>query len=165
MDAITMNFTGLVFGYSLPMAITNGVAGGICFYEGFRNHDMLFALVQGTPHDYIVGIPIREHVGVEEQQSTLTSDSFGFVRHTPNPIASTSQIDFMITQPCKVSLRIYDIMGRLIRTLFDGYVQPGKEKVYWDGKDNSQQNVASGVYLLQLDAGDRTDIRKLVLLR
>ena len=59
-DPATMTFTGLTFNYE--PTITTGIAGGICFYEGFRGYDVLFTLVQGDVVDAIVGLYVRDHI-------------------------------------------------------------------------------------------------------
>ena len=165
MDAITMNFIGGPIGYSLPQGITDGIAGGICFYEGFRNHDVLFALIQGTPHDYIVGIPVREHVGVEEDPSRLVSESLGLTAISPNPTKHAISITFAVNKPGRVSLDIFDATGRHIHTLVDGYLTEGARTINWDGKDSHQRNVASGVYLIKLVVDGESDIHKVVFIR
>jgi hypothetical protein len=63
-DAVTMDWLGYVPNAPVITVSTAPIAGGLCFYEGFRNMDVLFGLVQGTP-DAIVGMFVRYDYGVE----------------------------------------------------------------------------------------------------
>jgi flagellar hook assembly protein FlgD len=64
-----------------------------------------------------------------------------------------------------VSLKVYDIAGRLVRTLVSDKMREGIYSVEWDGTDVENRNVANGMYFYQLRAQDRTLSRKLVLIR
>ncbi|MEN8005809.1 MAG: FlgD immunoglobulin-like domain containing protein [Candidatus Krumholzibacteriota bacterium] len=74
----------------------------------------------------------------------------------PNPFNPQTWIDFSLPSAQKVSLRIYDERGRLVRTLVDGMAPEGDNQVRWDGKDNGGRGVASGVYhyVLKSNSGD-----------
>jgi len=62
-------------------------------------------------------------------------------------------------------LTIYNLLGRKIRTLIDREQQPGYYSVHWDGKDMTGLEVASGLYLYIIQAGEFKDVKKMVLLR
>jgi flagellar hook assembly protein FlgD len=64
-----------------------------------------------------------------------------------------------------VSLRVYNVSGRLIRTLVSGSAPAGPSTVTWDGRDSAGGRVSSGVYFYRLDNGQRSLTRKGVLLR
>jgi hypothetical protein len=67
-----------------------------------------------------------------------------------------------------VDLRIFDVRGRLVRTVVgpdSGVLDPGIHTFMWDGKDGGGRRVASGVYFFKLDAGGQTAARKVVLLK
>jgi flagellar hook assembly protein FlgD len=65
----------------------------------------------------------------------------------------------------RVSLRIYDVTGELMRTLVDGTVTPGQKSARWDGTDARGNSVSSGVYFYRLRAGSKTLTRKMVFLK
>ena len=64
-----------------------------------------------------------------------------------------------------VHLAIYDVRGRLVRTLVDGVASAGKKLITWNGRDKSGKSVTSGVYFGRLTAGKETMSKKLVLIR
>lgn len=73
-DPNTMTFTGFDFGYQ-PTLADSGYAGGLCFYEGFRGMDVLFALVQGNPVDEIIGIYIRKDTTFDHDVGVVSIDA------------------------------------------------------------------------------------------
>ena len=64
-----------------------------------------------------------------------------------------------------MKVRVYSVSGRLVRTLVSGEMEAGQHQVMWDGIDDAGRSVASGTYLVQLVARDRTDSRSMVLLK
>ena len=76
----------------------------------------------------------------------------------------------MVTEDSTVTAKIYDVTGRQIRMIQLGYVQAGNyvessRAIYWDGKTETREHVSSGTYFYQIQAGDYTDIRKMVILK
>jgi hypothetical protein len=163
MDATSMNWTGTTF--AINPTITTGIAGGLCFYEGFRGMDVLFALVQGTP-DAIVGVFVRTHeTGIQEEPLNIESLAFGFAPRMATLAKGQVPITYATTVPGHASLKVYDNTGRLVRTLVDAQQPAGEKSVYWDNKDLNQRAVANGVYFLKLEAEDQTAVRKIILVR
>ncbi|RMI14695.1 MAG: T9SS C-terminal target domain-containing protein [Calditrichaeota bacterium] len=84
----------------------------------------------------------------------------------PNPFNPTTNFRFQIAEFGFVELRIYDLMGRAVRTLIQEKLPPGRYEVQWDGTDEAGNPVAGGVYLYRLKAGNRwRQTRKMVLIR
>ncbi len=83
----------------------------------------------------------------------------------PNPFRRSTQISFGLAEATDVSLRVYDVKGRLVRVLSQGNLEAQVHDVQWDGRGARGERVASGVYFYYLTAGERTHIRKMVLLR
>jgi hypothetical protein len=75
------------------------------------------------------------------------------LRNYPNPFNPATRIQFTLPRDAQVSLRVFDVQGRLVRTLIDSYVAAGPRTVDWDGKDNSGATLASGTYFLRLQGG------------
>jgi hypothetical protein len=96
-------------------------------------------------------------------QSAVT---FSLQQNAPNPFNPATVISFVVPEGgANVSLRIYDVTGRLIRTLVDGYAPAGTRAVSWHGKNDQGQPVASGTYFYQLTAPSFSEKKKMVLLK
>ena len=83
----------------------------------------------------------------------------------PNPFNPTTTILFVAPERGRAMLRIYDVNGRLVRTLLDGTVEEGEVRVAWDGTGADGSPLASGVYFYKLLVGGREASRKMILLR
>ena len=76
----------------------------------------------------------------------------------------------MVTEDSTVTAKIYDVTGKQIRMIELGhilagnYVESGKA-IYWDGKTETGELVSSGTYFYQIEAGDYTETRKMVILK
>jgi hypothetical protein len=91
---------------------------------------------------------------------------FTLYQNAPNPFNPHTSIRFDVPQGgLRVTLRIYDVGGRLVRILVDAVATQGEKRVTWDGRDEKGQGVASGVYLFRLAAPGFDQTRKMVLLR
>jgi hypothetical protein len=85
--------------------------------------------------------------------------------NTPNPFNPTTTIAFSSSGTGEASLRVYEPSGRLVRTLINGPVAAGPNRVEWDGKDDSGRDLATGVYLYRLDVDGKSTARKMTLVR
>ena len=87
----------------------------------------------------------------------------------PNPFNPHTQISVDVPgdpgQKVKVTLAIYSLRGRQVRTLHNGDLTPGRHSFTWDGKDLSGRQVTSGTYLYSLSTGDHTVTRKMILVK
>ncbi len=93
-----------------------------------------------------------------------TTSTFKLSQNYPNPFNPSTKIQFAVAQTEKVNMDVYDIQGRLIRTLVDHELyQPGNYEVTWDGLDNRGRHVASGVYFAKMQAGKFAQTKKMVM--
>jgi len=83
----------------------------------------------------------------------------------PNPFNSNTVIRFAVPQAGEVELAIYNLVGQRLVGLVTEALQAGVYTVHWDGRDAEGRAAASGLYIYQLRAGERTQRRKLLLLR
>jgi len=83
----------------------------------------------------------------------------------PNPFNPMTHIQIILPEPGWVSLRILDIRGREIRTLFHGEQPAGVRQIAWNGATNTDQQALSGPYFVVLTAGSHTETSKILLLR
>jgi hypothetical protein len=86
-------------------------------------------------------------------------------KNYPNPFNPKTVVKFGITSPAEVNLTIYDVNGRLVRTLVDAAKPAGTYEVLWNGNDAKGRPAAAGVYYCVLKAGDRAETTKLVLVK
>jgi hypothetical protein len=87
------------------------------------------------------------------------------MQNIPNPFNPTTQIHFLLVERQRVVLSIYDVSGRLVRTLIDDVRPSGSQSVSWDGRDSAGRVAASGVYFYRLRAGNFDQSRKMLLLK
>jgi len=108
-------------------------------------------------------------VSVSEEEVAVPV-SAALLPNFPNPFNSGTWIPFQVPEDCEVEVRIYDILGQVVRKIELGrvtggyYVSAGRA-VYWDGRDGRGRELGSGVYLVRLKAGEFVCVRKAVLLK
>ena len=100
---------------------------------------------------------------VDKARSTLSSD-IGLEQAYPNPFILSTKIRYSISEPGYVTLKIYDIQGRVVKVLVDGYKEPGGYSTTWNGNGYSTGEVPAGIYYYKLESGSRIITRSLVLL-
>jgi hypothetical protein len=100
----------------------------------------------------------------QDRHYLLTGET-RLVGASPNPFNPATTIAFELASPGEVSITVYDVSGRMIRSLVDAYLPAGMHEVTWNGQDGSGTAVASGVYFYRLVAGEIMETRKMVLLR
>ncbi|MCG6959221.1 T9SS type A sorting domain-containing protein [bacterium BMS3Abin03] len=83
----------------------------------------------------------------------------------PNPFNPTTQIRFGIPEAGSVTLKIYNSVGQLVKTLVDGNMSEGYHQVTWDATDNSGSKLSSGVYFYRITTGTFAQVNKMLLLK
>jgi len=96
---------------------------------------------------------------VSEKESAIPA-TYSLSQNYPNPFNPETEISFMLQASGFTSLRVYDLLGRVVATLVDEVLPAGRYTAKW-----SAGTAASGVYLLRLSAGDFRATRKMVLMR
>jgi hypothetical protein len=91
--------------------------------------------------------------GVDVDNSDLPS-TFALFQNYPNPFNPSTSIQYSVGSVQFVSLKIYDVLGREVKTLVQRKMQAGSYEMQWDGRDARGRQVASGVYVYRLQAGD-----------
>ncbi|MBZ0267849.1 proprotein convertase P-domain-containing protein, partial [bacterium] len=95
-----------------------------------------------------------------------TPARFGLRDSRPNPFRDRTELHYAIDRPGPVTLRIYDIAGRLVTTLLDRRLPAGSGVAVWDGRDHDRHEVASGIYFLRLATSDGyADTKRIHLIR
>jgi hypothetical protein len=83
----------------------------------------------------------------------------------PNPFNPRTTVSFDLARPGAVRIGVYNLRGSLVRTLVAGSRDAGQYDVSWDGIDDAGRSVASGVYLVRLEAAGVADERKIALVK
>ncbi len=91
--------------------------------------------------------------------------SYALTQNQPNPFNDVTMIEFAVPVKGKVKLEVYDITGKLVKTLVNEVKDVSWYKVRWDGKDNSGNQVSSGVYFYKLSASDYESSLKMTYLK
>lgn len=95
----------------------------------------------------------------------LVPDVFELKQNYPNPFNPDTKIEFAVPSKTRVNLTVYNIMGQKVRTLVDEELDVGWKSVSWDGRDDSGNPVASGLYLYKVIADDFVDSKKMMMLK
>ena len=103
--------------------------------------------------------------GIEEVDQGAIPKTFELGQNHPNPFNPSTTINFTIPDMGKgiTTLRIYDIRGRVIRTLMNKELSPGNYSLHWDGKTDLGEKVSSGIYFYCLESGEFRTTMKMVL--
>ena len=122
-----------------------------------------FTVVEGITVD-ISGV-INELPDVEIGELRHSPVEYGLSQNFPNPFNPQTSIEYRLPESGAVSLVIYNLLGQEVRTLVKDVVESGLHHVYWDGKDSEGKQVANGVYVYRMSAGEYTQVRRMMLLK
>ena len=86
-------------------------------------------------------------------------------QNAPNPFNAGTRIGYDLAAPGFAKVAIYDVAGRLVRTLVNGQKAAGRFEVRWDGRDDAGRRVASGVYVCRMSSGSFDDARRIALVK
>ncbi|KPL17923.1 MAG: hypothetical protein AMJ92_10450 [candidate division Zixibacteria bacterium SM23_81] len=97
--------------------------------------------------------------------SGLVPTIYQLSQNYPNPFNPETTLRYALPRDEKVQLKVFNIRGQLVKTLVNEDVRAGHHNVVWKGRDDADQIVASGIYFVQMQAGDYRQVRKLVLIK
>jgi hypothetical protein len=110
-------------------------------------------------------VTVKALAQVAVRQEEVSPWPVGLDPAYPNPFNGISNFGFRTSEWSRVRLRIVDLLGRETRALINGEYARGRYSVQWDGRDTHGHPVASGVYLVRLEVGERVFIRKILFVR
>jgi YVTN family beta-propeller protein len=87
---------------------------------------------------------------------------FALGKNYPNPFTSRTTVQYQVPRKAEVSIDIYDVSGRLVKSLVRGTHNPGYYQVIWNGDNDQKRTVASGLYFCRMSAGSYTKIRRML---
>jgi len=101
-----------------------------------------------------------EALPVEKQSVVERPATFSLSSIYPNPFNNSMTVEYQVARAGDVRLAVYDVLGRTVGVIQDGYVVPGNYSYQWDAGNN-----ASGVYYIQLEQGEQKQVSKAVLVK
>jgi subtilisin family serine protease len=128
-------------------------------------HTTTIALASNDPAYPSVQVPVALTVSGDTTPVGDAPRAFQLVGAVPNPFNPQTVIHYALPSAGPVRLRLYDVQGRLVRTLVDGVQASGPQEVTWDGRDRSGRPMASGTYFARLEQGVQHQVKSLVLVR
>jgi hypothetical protein len=103
-----------------------------------------------------------EEVSIEEEIES--HKEFALSQNFPNPFSNSTTFKFALKDPAHVKLSVYNIKGQLVSRVVDGDMAPGFYEIPWSPADGDHK-LANGIYFYKLEAGDKTFVKKMILMR
>jgi len=92
-------------------------------------------------------------------------NTFKLNQNYPNPFNASTVIEFQVPYDIQLSVKIFNLKGELVKTLFEGAQQAGYHKIKWDGKNINNQPASAGLYICRLTSENYSMSRKMLLLK
>ena len=108
---------------------------------------------------------IETCVFVSIDESNQLPTAFNLYNNYPNPFNPTTQIRYDLPEDARVSITIYDLMGRSIKSLVHSNQTAGYHSVRWDATSDMGEGVSAGMYIYTIQAGEFRQTKKMVLLK
>jgi len=83
----------------------------------------------------------------------------------PNPFNPSTIIKYDLLKSGKVELKIYNILGQEVKTLVNNFEEKGRKSITWNGENNFNQKVSSGIYFYRISSENWSDIKKMIFLK
>ena len=99
----------------------------------------------------------------EIEEAALLPSRFALRAIVPNPAASGATVAFDLPKDSHITIRIFDVSGRIIATLIDGQVLAGRHTAAWKGAPAEGGRIAAGLYFCRMQAGEFTETRRVVI--
>lgn len=120
-------------------------------------------------NEYAAQITMVEEATTGVVINTAMPQQFSLEQNYPNPFNPTTEIHFTLAEQAHIRLQVYNLLGQVVRTLYEGVYSAGAYQTGWDGFDNNGQRMASGIYLYRLQAisGDRSfdQTRRMIMMK
>jgi len=148
------------FTYTLPAGIYDVYAERM-YYENAAVYQV--EVVEGEVT--LIAIPMSAMVDVEEYEIPHSSSSIINLSNYPNPFNPETTISYQLPENGKAELVIYNIKGQKVKQLISEQLSAGQHSVVWDGRDENNKAVSSGIYFYKFKAGDFDKTRKMILMK
>ncbi len=153
-DALTQNVPAAVPPGTYGYAFNVGTLPGIIL----DSDDFPFSKTAGPGQ--------AEHEGLmKNNEAPALPEAFALGQNYPNPFNPTTSITFDVPEAAEVKLTIYNMMGKRIKTLYQGQAAAGQHQVAWNAKNEQGIKVASGIYIYKLEANNFQAMKRLILMK
>jgi sugar lactone lactonase YvrE len=140
----------------------NGISASVTGDTLFLNHTAeIVSLPQIHPNTVRMITGVLQTVDAEG--AAPDSDGLGLGPSAPNPFRAATRITYTLPRPMPVTLRIYDVLGRTVRTLVERVEAAGTHEVAWDGRGDDGRTLAAGLYLYALRGADGRAVQRVTL--
>ena len=112
---------------------------------------------------YIQKIDLSDFVGANEHEINLPDLPYS-IRAYPNPFNPTTTISFSIPEESKVDIAIYNLKGQKVKQLVSDQLEEGQHSTVWNGEDEAEKQVSSGIYFYKLNVNGKTKAVKKCLM-
>ena len=130
--------------------------------SGKTFHSLEDTLVANRPQ-LVITINADDVTGVADASGAATG--YALEQSRPNPSLGPSRFAFTIPRQDRVTLRLFDVSGRAVRTLAEGTYPAGSHEIAWDGRNDAGHDVAAGTYVYRIKAGRWSDTHRLTVLK
>ena len=167
-----------VTGTFLPDSVANltiNNAAGVVLSQTTTVNDTLFLasglfdntipFIEGSSFKLVTGNGSIKNPVTGVNSEKVLPLSFKVEQNYPNPFNPSTTINFSLKSDAVVTIKIYSILGKEVRTLVNEEKPSGNYSILWNGCDNSGISVASGTYFYRYTAGNITQVKKMVLLK
>ena len=104
-------------------------------------------------------------VMLANEQEIAIPTVFSLEQNYPNPFNPSTQVRYALPEASKVSISIYDMMGREVRSLVNGSMDAGYHTALWNATNDNGNPVSAGMYIYTIQAGDFRQVKKMILLK
>ena len=174
LNSITMTYNGQSIAATADKTVVNGDknGNGVSEIVACFSKDDLRTLFAGLPpgqNDVTITIE-GDLVSGGSFSATTTHSVFGTNRTftataSPNPLNPSTKLEFKTSQAGRVTVQVYDLQGRLVKTLQDGTLPAGYNTVHWDGSTGNGTKVSSGMYYLRVQATEGETVVRVAVVK
>jgi hypothetical protein len=163
-----------------PLSYIDATGESVSSSDNFFRFGDLGSSKVGSLYDWIIwdisgayppgqGSPFPEELtgistGIKDKTSFVTNEFF-LAQNFPNPFNPVTEIILNIVDKSMVSLKIYNIRGRLVQTLINEIKLPGIYNIQWNGLDMNQNSLPGGMYFYSVQTNSHHSVRKMTLLK
>ena len=137
----------------------------IVTYDNWTDETLNFGLLSEDEMMILFGYYYLGSPALAVDSKELIPMAFDLRQNYPNPFNGETRIEFRLAREAKITLQVYDMLGRMVASLIDGKVPAGRHTINWVAEDYIGSPARSGIYFIQLSIDGQSRTKKAVLLR